>query len=315
MTDTVTDTVTDVISGRTTHVIAAEINMIKYQAERIYLAAAVEIGKRLTEAKAMLKHGEWGKWLEESVDFSQSRANKLMRIFKEYGAEHLTSSNSDSNPNLNYSQAVLLLGIPKEERAQFIIDMDIEGMTNQELRKAVNERMQTRQEKDQVLQEKDQVLQEKDQVLQEKDQALQENEDLQKTVEDQSGIITELTTELANLKVQLENVKTSKAELDKTARQLKDSLESLQQSSSAKGYERMKTNFINTSLKVRANQIAFLCESLDKTIKEVKHELLQIAPNDKETYIIYKNKIYDLLNVWLKDETWSRQARPGGDAQ
>nr|WP_274594879.1 DUF3102 domain-containing protein [Desulfosporosinus fructosivorans] len=86
MTDTVTDTVTDVISGRTPHVIAAEINMIKYQTERIYLAAAVEIGRRLTEAKALLKYGEWGKWLEESVDFSQSRANKLMRIFKEYGA-------------------------------------------------------------------------------------------------------------------------------------------------------------------------------------------------------------------------------------
>lgn len=294
MTDTVTDTVTDVISGRTTHVIAAEINMIKYQAERIYLAAAVEIGRKLTEAKALLKHGEWGKWLEESVDFSQSRANKLMRIFKEYGAGQLTFSLSDSNPNLSYSQAVLLLGIPKEERAQFIVDMDVEGMTTQELRQAVNERTQTRQEKD---------------------QALQENEDLQKTVEDQSGIITELTTELANLKVQLENVKTSKAELDKTARQLKDSLESLQQSSSAKGYERMKTNFINTSLKVRANHIAFLCENLDKTIKEVKHELLQIAPNDKETYITYKNKVYDLLNVWLKDETWSRQACPGGDTQ
>ena len=301
MTDSVTDTVTDVISGRTTQVIAAEINLIKYQAERIYLAAAVEIGRRLTEAKALLKYGEWGKWLEESVDFSQSRANKLMRIFKEYGAGQLTSSNSDPDPNLNYSQAVLLLGIPREERAQFILDRDIEGMTKQELRQAVNERTQT--------------LQEKDRVLQEKDQALQENADLQKTVEDQSGIITELTTELANLKVQLENVKTSKAELDITARQLKDSLESLQQSSSAKGYERMKTNFINTSLKVRANHIAFLCENLDKTIKEVKHELLQIAPNDKETYITYKNKVYDLLNVWLKDETWSRQARPGGDAQ
>ena len=67
-------------------------------------------------------------------------------------------------------------------------------------------------------------------------------------MEDQSGIITELTAELDNLKVQLENVKTSKAELDKTARQLKDSLELLQQSSSA-----------------RANHIAFLCENLDKT--------------------------------------------------
>ncbi|RJE49273.1 MULTISPECIES: DUF3102 domain-containing protein [unclassified Dehalobacter] len=296
-----TDPVTDIINGRTPHVIAAEINMIKYQTERIYLAAAVEIGRRLTEAKALLKHGEWGKWLEESVDFSQSRANKLMRIFTEYGAGQLTSSNSDSNPNLNYSQAVLLLGIPKEERAQFIVDLDIEGMTNQELRQAVKERTQARQEKDQALQEKD--------------LALQENTDLQKTVEDQSGIITGLTAELANLKVQLENVKTSKEELAKTARQLNDALESLQKSSAAKGYERMKTNFINTSLKVRANHIAFLCENMDQTIKEVKHKLLQIAPNDKETYIIYKNKIYDLLDRWLKDETWNRQACPIRDTQ
>lgn len=291
-----TDPVTDVNCGRTPHVIAAEINTIKYQTERVYLAAAVEIGRRLTEAKALFKYGEWGKWLEESVDFSQSRAYKLMRIFKEYGTGQLTSSNLDSNPNLNYSQAVLLLGIPKGDRAQFIIDMDVEGMTTQELRQAVNERTQAQQEKD---------------------QAQQDNADLQKAVEDQGGIITGLTAELANLKVQLENVKTSKAELDRTARQLKDSLESLQKSSSAKGYERMKTNFINTSLKVRANHIAFLCDNLDQTIKEVKHKLLQIAPDDKEkeTYITYKNKVYDLLDKWLKDETWSRQARPGGDAQ
>ncbi|EHQ89522.1 DUF3102 domain-containing protein [Desulfosporosinus youngiae] len=269
-----TSTGTDIISGRTTQVIAAEINMIKYQTERIYLAAAVEIGRRLTEAKALLEHGEWGKWLEESVDFSQSRANKLMRIFTEYGAGQLASSNSDPGPNLNYSQAVLLLGIPKEERAQFILDMDIEGMTKQELRQAIKERRQTRQEKD---------------------RALQEKEDLRKTVAEQSGIITGLTGELADLKVQLEKVRTAKGELDKTARQLKDSLESLQKSSSAKGYKG-----------VRASQIAFLCENLDKTLKQVKHELIQIAPNDKETYITYKNKVYDLLNVWLKDETWSR---------
>ena len=79
--------------------------------------------------------------------------------------------------------------------------------------------------------------------------------------------INGLTAELDKLKNQLENVRTSKAELVKTARQLKDALESLQQSSSAKGNERMKTNFINTSLKVRANHIAFLCENLDKTVK------------------------------------------------
>ena len=166
MTDTVT-TVTDVISGRNTQVITAEINLIKYQAERSYLVVAVEIGRRLTEAKALLKYGEWGKWLEESVSYSQRTADRFMKVFREYGSKLLdaSDSNSDSAPvrNLTYSQAVILLGVPEEGREQFIIDMDIEGMTNQELRKAVNERTRVRQEKD---------------------RALQENADLQKTVED-----------------------------------------------------------------------------------------------------------------------------------
>lgn len=88
-------------------------------------------------------------------------------------------------------------------------------MTSQELRQAIKERTQTRQEKD---------------------QAPQEKEDLRKTVADQSVIITGLTEELTDLKVQLEKVRTAKGELNKTARQLIHSLESLQKSSSAKGY-------------------------------------------------------------------------------
>lgn len=34
--------------------------MIKYQTGKIYLAATIKIGRRLTVAKALLKDGEWG---------------------------------------------------------------------------------------------------------------------------------------------------------------------------------------------------------------------------------------------------------------
>ena len=98
---------------------------------RIYLAAAVEIGRGPTEAKALLQHGKSGKWLEESVSYSQSTADRFMKVFKEYGSKLLDASDSNSNyapvRNLTYSQAVFLLGVPEEGREQFIIDMDIEG--------------------------------------------------------------------------------------------------------------------------------------------------------------------------------------------
>ncbi|UWG96711.1 DUF3102 domain-containing protein [Dehalobacter sp. DCM] len=43
---------------RTPLIIAAEINMITTQTKKILLASAIEIGRRLQEAKDLVKQGE-----------------------------------------------------------------------------------------------------------------------------------------------------------------------------------------------------------------------------------------------------------------
>ena len=70
-------------------VIAREINFIKEQTKRQMLAASMEIGARLCEAKELVGHGEWEKWLCENVDYSQSTANNLMRIYREYSSQQI----------------------------------------------------------------------------------------------------------------------------------------------------------------------------------------------------------------------------------
>ncbi len=65
-------------------VITAEINNIKAQVSALALMYAVEIGRRLYEAKAALPYGQWGEWLKNEVNFSQSTANNMMRLFDEY---------------------------------------------------------------------------------------------------------------------------------------------------------------------------------------------------------------------------------------
>jgi hypothetical protein len=45
---------------------------------KILLTNAIEIGRRLKEAKELVPHGEWGKWLEELVSYSQRMADKLI---------------------------------------------------------------------------------------------------------------------------------------------------------------------------------------------------------------------------------------------
>ena len=146
----------DCVIERTPPVIAAEINMINHQTKKILLTSAVEIGRRLKEAKRLIKHGEWGKWLEESVSYSQNTAERLMKLYEEYGAnfpEGSGMSNSAPVQNLTYTQALLLLGLPAEEREEFLAQNDVTGMTKQELQQALKERDLAKQGREQVLQE------------------------------------------------------------------------------------------------------------------------------------------------------------------
>ena len=116
---------------RTPQLIAAEIRSIDKQTREIVLHSAVEIGKRLTEAKSLVEHGEWGAWLEANVDYKQSTANNFMRIAEEYG------SNFQALGNLTYTQAVALLAVPGEDREQFAADVDAEKLSTRELQAAI----------------------------------------------------------------------------------------------------------------------------------------------------------------------------------
>lgn len=126
---------------RTPAVIAGEINYIKRQAQQALLAASVEIGRKLNEAKALVPHGEWEGWLSDNVEYSQSTANNLMRIATEYGDEQISlfsgSSNSETFANLTYSQAVALFALPMEERREFVESHNMEDFSTRELKEEI----------------------------------------------------------------------------------------------------------------------------------------------------------------------------------
>jgi len=130
------------LTDRTPAVIAAEINGIKEHTRNMILQGSIEIGRRLVEAKSMLPHGEWGKWLKESVNYSQRTADNLMQIYKEYG-----NSNSQLIANLPYTKAVALLGIPAEEREQFAQENDILNITVRKLQQAIDEKKKAEEER------------------------------------------------------------------------------------------------------------------------------------------------------------------------
>lgn len=135
----------EIITVRDGDIIAAEINVIKENAKRVMISSAIEIGRRLVEAKAVIDHGHWMKWLEEKVDYSQSTANNLMKLFQEYGTGEVNLfdnwTNSETFGKLTYTQHLALLALPFEDRAEFAENHQVAEMSTRELDKAVREEM------------------------------------------------------------------------------------------------------------------------------------------------------------------------------
>lgn len=129
---------------RTLGVVEMEIRVIQHQTGQAILNGAIEMGRRLEEAKAMVGHGEWGPWLKK-MGYSQSNANNLMRVFREYGSTQQSlfgaESKSQTFGSLTFSKALSLLAIPdEEERERFVTENDVEHMSVRELNEALKAR-------------------------------------------------------------------------------------------------------------------------------------------------------------------------------
>ena len=140
----------EIITARDPEIIAAEINTIKRQVQETVIYGTIRIGEKLCEAKSMVPQGEWGKWLEENVEYSQSTAENLMKLYREYGGnqESLfdTWTNSQTFGKLSYTQHLALLALPFAERQEFAEENNVQEMSTRELQQAIRERDQARME-------------------------------------------------------------------------------------------------------------------------------------------------------------------------
>lgn len=141
-------------------VIAIEIRSIDSQTREYVGRSVIEIGKRLTEAKSLVAHGEWGKWLESNVPYSHSTAINFMRIASEY-------TDSQAIANLSYTQAVSLLALPAETREAFVEENKVDEMSSRELQAAIKAKQEVER---QLQEEKKRVEAEQALVTQEQQQ-------------------------------------------------------------------------------------------------------------------------------------------------
>lgn len=124
-------------------VVTAEIITIRDRTQQMVLDASIEIGKRLCEAKEIVGHGGWGDYLRDKVEFSQSTANNLMRIYREYGDEQLMIGKAPKSQTfgiLTYSQAVALMQAPEEVREEIVAEHDMASTSVAQLKEIIRQK-------------------------------------------------------------------------------------------------------------------------------------------------------------------------------
>lgn len=123
--------------------IVAEIKFFENQAVVSYW----EIGKRLSQAKEQVGHGEWIPWIEENLNYTRQTASSLIRVYESY-------PNGNTSLHLNFSKVLALTSIKDEEdRQNFIDSHEVEDMTTRQLQAEIKEYKAGLEEKEKQLEE------------------------------------------------------------------------------------------------------------------------------------------------------------------
>lgn len=191
-------------------VITAEIKDLCRQAQTMALLYAVEIGRRLDEAKRALPYGKWGEWLKNEVEFSQSSANNFMKLYEEYGAAQISifgaSVDSQTFANLPYSKALQLLAVPRDEREAFAEEVGAADLSVKELKAAIEAREKAEKEAEEAKAREEELadkLAEAEAAAEESAAKAAEAETLRGKLEDMAGKLESSRMFAASLREQL----------------------------------------------------------------------------------------------------------------
>ena len=212
----------------------------------------------LIAVKDKVKHGEFETWCDENLDFSKSKAEKMMKLAEKTADENSIFSNPYTFTDLSISKVLTLIGAPEEVAAEVIESGDAEDMTVRELQEQVKT---LKEENEQISAALDEAKS--------KGASEKELENLKKKLEYEKGQNTllkeknEKEIEKAVEKAKKEAEKTVKEEVAKATADMKDEIEELQDK--------------NTRLEMQSNE--------DLTEFRVQTKVMQECCNDCMTVI------------------------------
>lgn len=268
-------------------IITAEIKDLCRQAQTMALLYAVEIGRRLDEAKRALPYGKWGEWLKNEVEFSQSSANNFMKLYEEYGAAQISifgaSVDSQTFANLPYSKALQLLAVPRDEREAFAEEVGASDLSVKELKAAIEERDRAKKEAEEAKAREEDLadkLAEAEAAAEESAAKAAEADALREKLEDMAGKLESSRTFAASLREQLKKAeadpKIPKAKLEQIRKEAEEAARKEAEAEAAADLEEAKKRAAAAEADAIAAKLA--AKQAQERLEEAQKKLKTASP-------------------------------------
>jgi len=310
------------IENKSTEQLAAEVNVRYRQAEGLANMSAMmlaDAGRRLIEIKGRIPHGQFESWCAENLEFSKSKAEKMMKLAERVDDENSLFSKTETFTDIGISRIWALLAAPEEVAAEVIETHDVSDMTVRELKEEIAR-----------------LKEEKAAAERKADTLDHNNDDIRKEVSRLQGKLAESVTqeefdqmqEVAQAKLQglteeLNEARAASAEvqakLDKAKEDLKKQkakqkeLEAAKDEEVQKGIEEAKADIEKkakeegaadaaAALAKNAEDIEILQAEIEKLEAE-KAKLSNTALMEFKVYVDQLQDIYDKLNDMITEES------------
>ena len=130
------------IEAKSTEQLTAEINVRYRQAESLAAMSATmlaDAGRRLIEIKTRIPHGSFEQWCADNLEFSKSKAEKMMKLAEKMQDENSLFSKTETFTDLRISTVWALLAAPEEVAVEIVETEDVSEMTIRELKEKIRE--------------------------------------------------------------------------------------------------------------------------------------------------------------------------------
>lgn len=301
------------IENKSTEQLTAEVNVRYHQAEGLASMSAMmlaDAGRRLIEIKGRIPHGQFETWCADNLEFSKSKAEKMMKLAERVADENSLFSKTETFTDIGISRVWALLAAPEEVAAEVIETNDVESMTVRELKAElarVKEEKEAAEHKAEMIDHNNDDIRKELASMQRKLSETVTEEEFNEMQAAAQAQKEDLTKELNEAKAAADEiqVKLDKAKEDLKKQKAKQKeLEAAKEEEIQKGIEEAKTDIVKKAKdEAHAEFIADL-EQNAKDIKQLQEEIERLeaerAKLSNTSLMEFKVYVDQLQDIYFK---------------